>query len=119
MVGSTFEATSSYLQIDHFKANSSFDMLRIIDLSHNNFTGLLASNFFEGLEAIITANESEVKSKYIGEDYYQDSVMVSLKGHDFELQRILTILATSSMGKFQKYLERLSFFETSTSPIIA
>ncbi|GMY31020.1 receptor-like protein Cf-9 homolog, partial [Fagus crenata] len=104
-----------YGQIDHFKENSSFDMLRIIDLSHNNFTGLLPSKFFEGLEAIITVNESEVKSKYIGEDYYQDSVMVSLKGHDFELQRILTIFTTIDLssnkfhGQIPKVLGTLKF----------
>ena len=90
-------------------------MLRIIDLSHNNFTGLLPSKFFEGLEAIITVNESEVKSKYIREDYYQDSVMVLLKGHDFELQRILTIFTNIDLssnklrGKIPKVLGTLKF----------
>ena len=104
-----------YGQIEDFKANSSFAMLRIIDLSQNNFMGHLTSNFFEGLKAIKTVNENEVSLKYIGEDYYQDSVMVVWKGHERMLERILTIFTTIDLscnkfhGQIPKVLGKLQF----------
>ena len=74
-------------QIHNFKMRSSFRMLRIIDLSHNEFTGILPTKFFEGLKAIKTTNESEVESRYMGQDYCNDSVKVSLKGHELVCTR--------------------------------
>ena len=104
-----------YGQIENFKAISSFAMLRIIDLSQNNFMGHLTSNFFEGLKAIKPINENEVPLKYIGEDYYQHSVMVVWKGQELKLERILTIFTTIDLscsrfhGQIPKVLGTLQF----------
>lgn len=104
-----------YGQIENFKAISSFAMLRIIDLSQNNFIGHLTSNFFEGLKAIKTVNDNEVPLKYIGEDYYQDSIMVVWKGQELKLERILTIFTTIDLscnkfhGQIPKVLGTLQF----------
>ncbi|KAL1102573.1 hypothetical protein V6Z11_D05G374000 [Gossypium hirsutum] len=52
--------------IQNFNGTFSFSSLQVIDVSRNEFT-------------------------YIGGDYYQDSVTVTMKGSDFNLERILTI----------------------------
>jgi Leucine-rich repeat (LRR) protein len=74
--------------IGGFKTNSSFPMLRIIDLSHNEFIGVLPTKFFEDLKAIKTAKESEVKP---------------WKGNDLKLERILTIFTTMDLSSNKFY----------------
>jgi hypothetical protein len=90
-------------QIHNFKTRSSFRMLRIIDLSHNEFIGILPTKFFEGLKAIKTTNESEVESRYMGQDYCNDSIKVSLKGHELVLEKILTIFTTIDLSSNKFY----------------
>ncbi|XP_006448691.2 receptor-like protein Cf-9 homolog [Citrus clementina] len=77
-----------------FEAKQSFPKLRIIDLSHNNFTGPLPARFFENLNGMRTVGETERKLQYVGETFYQDSVVVTLKGAEIELQKILTVFTT-------------------------
>uniref|UniRef100_A0A2N9EGA2 Uncharacterized protein n=1 Tax=Fagus sylvatica TaxID=28930 RepID=A0A2N9EGA2_FAGSY len=90
-------------RIGGFKTNSSFPMLCIIDLSHNEFIGVLPTKFFEDLKAIKTAKESEVKPKYMGEENYQDSIVVAWKGNDLKLERILTIFTTMDLSSNKFY----------------
>ncbi|KAK9280376.1 hypothetical protein L1049_014065 [Liquidambar formosana] len=77
-----------------------FPKLRIIDLSNNSFTGPLPTRWIENLVAMMNANESkrETIPKYMGDEYYQDSVMVTMKGLNIELQKILTIFITIDMS---------------------
>ncbi|ESR61929.1 hypothetical protein CICLE_v10018217mg [Citrus x clementina] len=77
-----------------FEAKQSFPKLRIIDLSHNNFTGPLPARFLENLNGMRNVGETERKLQYVGETFYQDSVVVTLKGAEIELQKILTVFTT-------------------------
>ncbi|XWS27454.1 hypothetical protein CRYUN_Cryun26dG0116500 [Craigia yunnanensis] len=75
-----------------------FPMLRIIDVSHNEFTGPLPALYFKNFKAMMTMYQNESQLKYMGEDYYQDHMMVSMKGIDIELVRILSILTTIDLS---------------------
>ncbi|XP_042476451.1 receptor like protein 22-like isoform X1 [Macadamia integrifolia] len=87
--------------------HSNFPKLQFIDLSSNNFTGNLPSEFFMQWTAMM-ADENETQSKikhealssmvvpyaerYVGlETYYQDTVTVTIKGQEMVLTKILTI----------------------------
>ncbi|XP_028080591.1 receptor-like protein 18 [Camellia sinensis] len=52
---------------------------------------------------MINVDEHEMKLKYMGDSYYQDSVVVMIKGYEIELSRILTVLSIIdfSRNKFQ------------------
>ncbi|KAM3746751.1 hypothetical protein ACB098_06G224600 [Castanea mollissima] len=76
---------------NHKTSGNIFSKLRILDLSHNEFTGLLPRNYFQNLNAMMTKDEGK-KQQYIGEtDYYQDSVVMTVKEIPKVLAR-LTIL---------------------------
>ncbi|KAH9747317.1 hypothetical protein KPL70_004670 [Citrus sinensis] len=77
-----------------FESKESFHKLRILDLSINNFSGYLPARFFEKLNAMRNVGADEGKLRYLGEEYYQDSVLVTLKGTEIELQKILTVFTT-------------------------
>ncbi|ESR61925.1 hypothetical protein CICLE_v10017650mg, partial [Citrus x clementina] len=77
-----------------FEPKESFHKLRILDLSINNFSGNLPARFFEKLNAMRNVGADEGKLRYLGEEYYQDSVVVTLKGTEIELQKILTVFTT-------------------------
>ncbi|XP_028065315.1 receptor-like protein 6 [Camellia sinensis] len=85
------------------KGKHPFPKLRIIDISCNEFTGLLPTNYIKQFGAMINVNEHEMKLKYMGDSYYQDSVAVMIKGYEIELSRILTVLSIIdfSRNKFQ------------------
>ncbi|GMP54759.1 hypothetical protein CsSME_00019819 [Camellia sinensis var. sinensis] len=85
------------------KGKHPFPKLRIIDVSYNEFTGLLPRNYIKQFRAMINVDEHEMKLKYMGDSYYQDSVVVMIKGYEIELSRILTVLSIIdfSRNKFQ------------------
>ncbi|OMP04291.1 hypothetical protein COLO4_09799 [Corchorus olitorius] len=75
---------------------SSFPNLRIFDLSHNDFSGSLPT-FLHSFQSM--KNSSDVGTGYIGNsDYYHDSVVITMKGADVNLERILTIFTTIDMS---------------------
>ncbi|KAH9779617.1 Receptor-like protein 6 [Citrus sinensis] len=78
------------------KSNSTFPFqaLRIIDLSHNEFTGSLPRTIFVSMEAMKIVDEMEFGLQYIGGFYYLDSVTVAMKGQDVLLYKILIIFRT-------------------------
>ncbi|KAL7219368.1 hypothetical protein ACSBR2_012438 [Camellia fascicularis] len=41
----------------------------------------------------MNVDEHEMKLKYMGQTYYQDSVVVMIEGYEIELSRILTIFS--------------------------
>ena len=99
---------------NHKTSGNIFSKLRILDLSHNEFTSFLPRNYFQNLNAMMTKDEGK-KQQYMGEiDYYQDSVVVIVKGLDSKLQRILTIFTTIDLssnkfeGEIPKVLARLT-----------
>uniref|UniRef100_A0A2N9IAH7 Leucine-rich repeat-containing N-terminal plant-type domain-containing protein n=1 Tax=Fagus sylvatica TaxID=28930 RepID=A0A2N9IAH7_FAGSY len=74
--------------------NFGFSKLHVIDLSHNNFTGRLPSEYFKTWNAMLMVHgKINSKPEYMGDDsgYYEDSITVMNKGLEMELVKILTI----------------------------
>ncbi|KAL7249112.1 hypothetical protein ACSBR1_011305 [Camellia fascicularis] len=96
------------------KSKHPFPKLRIIDISYNEFTRLLPTNYIKQFEAMTNVDEHELKLKYMGEYYYQDSVVVMMKGYEIEYSRILMVFSIIdlSSNKFQgeilKSIEKLN-----------
>ncbi|KAK8985577.1 hypothetical protein V6N11_068830 [Hibiscus sabdariffa] len=80
-------------QIIHLENGSQFSTLRILDLSHNEFSGFLLFKSFKGMMSL-----ANVQMGYMEGEYYRDSMVVTMKGVDIELERILTIFATLDMS---------------------
>ncbi|MBA0756609.1 hypothetical protein Gogos_021354 [Gossypium gossypioides] len=76
--------------MQNFNGTFSFSSLRMIDLSRNEFTGHIPPELFENLKSMKDIPVDKSGPKYMGGDYYQDSVIITLKGLDFKLERILT-----------------------------
>ncbi|KAL0000914.1 hypothetical protein SO802_014695 [Lithocarpus litseifolius] len=95
------------------KTKFPFSKLQIIDISNNQFNGSLPIKYFKYLKAMTNVDESEVRLKYMGEDYYQDSLNVMMKGLYIELVRIQTVFTTIDfsnnrfIGQMPKILGRL------------
>jgi Leucine-rich repeat (LRR) protein len=81
------------------KTKFPFPNLRILDLSTNMFSGPLPGEYFKYLKAMTNVEEGGVKLDYMGEVYYQDSLKVTIKGLDIELERIQTFLTTIDFSK--------------------
>jgi Leucine-rich repeat (LRR) protein len=74
--------------------NFGFSKLHVIDLSHNNFSGRLPSEYFKTWNAMLMVHgKINSKPEYMGDDsgYYEDSITVMNKGLEMELVKILTI----------------------------
>ncbi|KAL7189642.1 hypothetical protein ACSBR1_039313 [Camellia fascicularis] len=84
-----------------------FPKLRIIDLSHNEFTGLLPVTYFRNFKAMRHVDKNKTTLKYMGEYYYQDSVKLVIKGLNVELSifypssQQLTSQTINSKERFQ------------------
>ncbi|KAL7217803.1 hypothetical protein ACSBR2_011106 [Camellia fascicularis] len=98
-----FNRFHGYIGTSKTKAKHPFPKLRIIDISCNEFTDLLPTNYIKQFGAMINVDEHEMKLKHMGDSYYQDSVVVMIKGYEIELSRILTVLSIIdfSRNKFQ------------------
>ncbi|KAF3434328.1 hypothetical protein FNV43_RR25431 [Rhamnella rubrinervis] len=78
-----------------------FQKLRIIDLSNNLFHGLLPTQYFENFLAMMHVGYVD-KLKYMGEEespYYQDSVIVTMKGFEVSFDKILKMFTTIDFSK--------------------
>ncbi|GFZ20984.1 receptor like protein 35 [Actinidia rufa] len=82
--------------IDSSKGKFSFSKLRIVDLSHNNFIGHLPRRYFKIFKAM--KSKTMPNEKYMGTEYYQDSVAVAMKGIEIEMVSILTIFTTIDLS---------------------
>ncbi|XP_022145138.1 receptor like protein 30-like [Momordica charantia] len=80
-----------YGRINNSMNQQSFQNLRIIDLSRNRFSGPLPSNLFKNLRAMKEVEVGNKKPKFSIESVYQSSVVVSLKGLELKLEKILLI----------------------------
>ncbi|KAM4080578.1 hypothetical protein ACJW30_11G028100 [Castanea mollissima] len=76
------------------KTKFPFQNLRIIDLSHNEFHGHLPTNVFKYLKAMMNASANKGELKYMGDNYYQDSVTVVMKGFFIDLVKIQSLFTT-------------------------
>lgn len=74
---------------------ASFRKLQIIDISYNQFSGTLPSDYFVGWSAMssLGTNTDQSTQKYMGDelDYY--SIVLKNKGLEIEIVRILKVLA--------------------------
>ncbi|XP_039025780.1 receptor-like protein 34 [Hibiscus syriacus] len=83
------------------KAKHFFPMLRIMDISHNEFTGSLPTRFFNNLKAMLSVGSDELrKLQYVGPEdrYYRNDVKVTMKGIYIKMERILTIFTTIDLS---------------------
>ncbi|KAH9795647.1 Receptor-like protein 33 [Citrus sinensis] len=92
-----------------FEPMESFHKLRILDLSINNFSGYLPARFFEKLNAMRNVGADEGKLRYLGEEYYQDSVVVIGKLHSL---RLINLTHNHFTGKIPSSLGNLAKLES-------
>ncbi|KAL2337720.1 LOW QUALITY PROTEIN: hypothetical protein Fmac_012166 [Flemingia macrophylla] len=92
------------------KANkATWEMLQILDIAFNNFSGKLAGSFLTTWKKYMMHNEHLAESKFIekeiglGGQHYQDSVTINNKGQEMELVKILTIY--TSIGFSSNHFE--------------
>ncbi|XP_058110318.1 receptor-like protein 33 [Magnolia sinica] len=86
--------------------NQSFPMLQIIDLSSNLFSGNLPQGCFQNWNAMMSGEKDEDQDHEVirygflnlSNLYYQDTVMVTSKGLDMELVKILTIFTSIDLS---------------------
>ncbi|KAL3733205.1 hypothetical protein ACJRO7_022692 [Eucalyptus globulus] len=76
----------------------SFFELRIFDLSNNNLSGLLPISYIMKLTAMMYQDKRQGKPQYMGDGNYQDSVMVTMKGLEIRLVKILTIFTSIDLS---------------------
>ena len=79
-----------------------FPKLRIMDLSRNDFSGSLPEMYLKNFKAMMNVTEDKMKLKYMGEYYYRDSIMGTIKGFDFEFVILSTFTTIDlSSNRFQ------------------
>ncbi|XP_015873174.3 receptor-like protein 9DC3 [Ziziphus jujuba] len=61
------------------QANNLFPKLKIFDISRNNFSGPLPTGYFKNFKAMMDVNESKSGKLYIGGDFYNDSLELTIK----------------------------------------
>ncbi|KAL6346954.1 hypothetical protein AAG906_006014 [Vitis piasezkii] len=96
-------SNSFHGQIGFSKIKSPFMSLRIIDFAHNDFEGDLPKMYLKSLKVTMNVYEGNMTRKYTGEYYYQDFVMVTIKGLEIEFVKILNTFTKIylSSNKFQ------------------
>ncbi|PNY04172.1 receptor-like protein kinase [Trifolium pratense] len=76
-----------------------FPKLRIYDVSSNNFSGPLPTSCFKNFQGMMNVVDNKTGLQYMGEaNYYNDSVVVTIKGLSIELTRILTTFTTIDLS---------------------
>ncbi|KAF3443273.1 hypothetical protein FNV43_RR12955 [Rhamnella rubrinervis] len=76
-----------------------FQKLRVLDLSNNQFHGVLPTQYFENFLAMMHDRRVD-KLEYMGEyNYYQASVVLTVKGLDVNFEKILNIFTTIDFSK--------------------
>ncbi|XP_059278684.1 LOW QUALITY PROTEIN: receptor-like protein Cf-9 [Lycium ferocissimum] len=89
------------------RAENLFAQIRIIDLSSNGFSGELPVSLFENFQAMKIIDENSGTREYVAETVsYTSSLIVTTKGLDFELSRVLTtnIVIDLSNNRFGGYI---------------
>ncbi|XP_050278404.1 receptor-like protein 33 [Quercus robur] len=84
--------------------NFGLSKLHVIDLSYNNFSGKLPSNYFQNWSAIQgVTDKDKSQTRYMGDgsNYYKDSMTIVNKGVELELVKILTIFTAIDLSNNQ------------------
>ena len=90
------------------KTKLPFPKLRIFDISHNEFTGILPADLPKNFRAM-TSLDSRKELEYIGNRfYYVDSVTLVMKGKETEFVRVLKLFTAVdlSSNKFQSEIPK-------------
>ncbi|KAM6552650.1 hypothetical protein CsatB_013412 [Cannabis sativa] len=80
------------------KVKYPFRKLQIMDLSNNEFIGRLPVKYFESFTAMMSEHAIN-NLTHIGEQRYQDSVIVVIKGFERKLEKIISIFATIDFSR--------------------
>ncbi|WRX28868.1 Leucine-rich repeat - like 10 [Theobroma cacao] len=85
------------------EAESNFSVLRILDLSHNEFSGFLPTAFFKSFKGMMNLSNVDMKYMENPNGYHHFSMFVTMKGLDIEVERVLTVFTAVdfSSNKFQ------------------
>ncbi|WMV06787.1 hypothetical protein MTR67_000172 [Solanum verrucosum] len=88
------------------RTDNLFAQIRVIDLSSNGFSGDLPVNLFQNFQAMKKNGENSGTPKYVADIYsyyYENSLIVTTKGLDHELPRVLTtqIIINLSGNRFE------------------
>ncbi|KAL3733456.1 hypothetical protein ACJRO7_022906 [Eucalyptus globulus] len=79
-----------------------FPKLHILDLSSNNFSGSFPANLIMNLKAMVNCRNGQDKSMYMTRIFqstlYENSVTVSIKGNEIELERIFTLFTAIDLS---------------------
>ncbi|AES99948.1 putative leucine-rich repeat-containing, plant-type, leucine-rich repeat domain, L [Medicago truncatula] len=76
-----------------------FPKLRIFDVSNNNFIGPLPTSCIKNFQGMMNVNDNNTGLQYMGKsNYYNDSVVVVVKGLSMELTKILTTFTTIDLS---------------------
>ncbi|WMV07116.1 hypothetical protein MTR67_000501 [Solanum verrucosum] len=86
-----------------------FAQIRVIDLSSNGFSGHLPVSLFTKFEFMKITSENSGTREYVGDtgfNYYTISLIVTTKGLELELPRVLTteIIINLSRNKFEGHI---------------
>ncbi|WOH11817.1 hypothetical protein DCAR_0831310 [Daucus carota subsp. sativus] len=76
-----------------------FPSLKIIDLSHNEFSGPLPATYFKNFNAMMNGGVNETKPTYMGNFFYSDSTNLVIKGVEREFVRILIVFTTIDLSR--------------------
>lgn len=94
------------------KPIGTWENLQIVDLAHNEFDGNLPGECFKRWQAMTIdedGDQSELKHlkfevlKFDSQMYYQDTVTVTIKGLELELQKILTVFTSIDLSSNNFY----------------
>lgn len=85
--------------------NQSWPNLQIIDIASNDFSGDLSPRCFLSWRGMITSDENGPNKRHLRFDfltlshfYYQDTVTVTIKSLELELQKILTVFTSIDLS---------------------
>ncbi|GLT41622.1 hypothetical protein SLA2020_156710 [Shorea laevis] len=76
------------------KDSPSFPKLRVLDLSSNDFCGPLPVWYIKNFKAMMDLYRDEGSIEYMNVSSYQYSLVVTMKGFDYELQGILIVFSS-------------------------
>ncbi|KAM6552653.1 hypothetical protein CsatB_013415 [Cannabis sativa] len=76
-----------------------FPKLQILDISNNEFSGRLPTKYFRSFKAMMGEYVTSRNLTHIGDKYYQDSVIVVMKGFERELEKIISIFVTIDFSR--------------------
>ncbi|KAL8539225.1 hypothetical protein ACS0TY_001008 [Phlomoides rotata] len=77
---------------------NSFSSLQVIDVSHNNFTGILPEKLFARLQGMRKQDEAATFAIYVRNGSYHYSMILSVKGADREFTRVLSTFTTIDLS---------------------